>query len=400
MITRIILSLLLFAVPAFAQDSPVKINSADYPNLQAAFDAVPESGGIVHLAAARYEITEPLIVRTPETRLEGAGASTHIVNLNEEGKPALHIRPDAYAENQKTRLWRVQLGNFRISGNEKSGDGVLAEGIQEIFIHGLSVDHNGRHGINLTDCYEDPRVADSILTYNAEAGLNILHGHDIVVNANHFEENLDGLRCIDGFNLTCNANNFDDHLQHGIVIENTYGSVATGNMIEECNGIAIILDRDCYGITLSANVIAHDMGGGIDLRDASGCSVSANTFVLVHKFGIRVSEDSSRIAVSGNNFSNSYTGAGEHRRKLEHELAIQLDVGAGVVLEGTEDVVVSGNIFAGVDGKAVSCEGECKRISVTGNIVTDFGRRQEVDVAIDEPGDDASIVKDNIVSRP
>lgn len=394
-----IVLLLAFATFVFGQDAPVEINAADHPDLQAALDALPASGGIVRLAAARYEITEPLVVRTPETRLEGAGASTHIVNLNEEGKPALHIRPDAYAENPKTRMWRVQLGNFRISGNEKSGDGVLAEGIQEIFIHGLSVDHHGRHGINLVNCYEDPRVSDSILTYNKEAGLNIYSGHDIVVNANHFEENLDGLRCVDSFNLTCNANNFDDHLQHGIIIENTYGSVCSGNMIEECNGIAIILDRDCYGITLSANVIAHDMGGGIDLRDAWGCAVSANTFVLVHKFGVRVSKDSGRIAITGNNFSNSYTGAGEHRRKLEHQDAIQLDVGGGVRLEETEDVVVSGNIFGGMDGKAVVCEGKSERISITGNVVTDFGRRSEVDSAIDEPGDDASVVKDNIEHR-
>ena len=59
----------------------------------------------------------------------------------------------------------------------------------------------------------------------------------------------------------------DDHLRDGVVIENTYGSVVAGNMIEECAGTAIVLDRDCYGITLSANVIAHETSGGIDLRD-------------------------------------------------------------------------------------------------------------------------------------
>ena len=53
------------------------------------------------------------------------------------------------------------------------------------------------------------------------------------------------------------GNNLDDHLGDGVVIENTYGSVVAGNMIEECKGTAIVLDRDCYGIALSANVIAH-----------------------------------------------------------------------------------------------------------------------------------------------
>ena len=64
---------------------------------------------------------------------------------------------------------------------------------------------------------------DSILTYNALAGLQITGCHDIVLNGCHFEENQDAIRCIDGFNLCCNGNNIDDHLRHGIVIENTYG---------------------------------------------------------------------------------------------------------------------------------------------------------------------------------
>jgi len=28
--------------------------------------------------------------------------------------------------------------------------------------------------------------------------------------------------------------------------------VISGNMIEECAGAAMVLDRDCYGITISA----------------------------------------------------------------------------------------------------------------------------------------------------
>ena len=251
--------------------------------------------------------------------------------------------------------------------------------------------------MNLVNCYEDPRIADSIFTYNAKTGLNIAAGHDIVVNANQFEENQDGIRCSDSFNLTCNGNNFDDHLRHGVVIENTYGSVISGNMIEECQGLAMLLDRDCYGITLSSNVIAHDFEGGIDLRDAWGCAVSANTFTIVHKFGIRVGPDSGRITISGNNFSNSYLGDGKHKRKLEHDKKEQIDVGNGILLEKTEDVIVNGNLFGGMDGKAVTCTGDCERISIAGNIVSDFGRRKKVDTAFDRPSDEDSLVKDNII---
>jgi nitrous oxidase accessory protein NosD len=292
----------------------------------------------------------------------------------------------------------VQVKDLRLSGNPKSGDGIHAHGVQEIFLQGVSVDHNGGHGINLVDCYEDPRVNDCILTYNAAAGLNIVNCHDIVVNGNHFEENQDALRCVDSFNLCCNGNNMDDHLRHGIVIENTYGSVVSGNMIEECNGTAIILDRDCYGITLSSNVIAHHLEGGIDLKDAWGCAVSANTFVLAHKFSVRVSKDSGRLTISANNFCNSYMGGGADKRPKEAKTPMGIDEGAGILLQETADVTISGNNFGGLSTAAVWTEGKCQRVLVSGNIVSDCGRKLGKDKPLlDLESAENSIVKDNIV---
>jgi hypothetical protein len=287
---------------------PAVVDAVRYPNLQAAFEALPEAGGLVKLPPGDFELLTPLILTRENTRVEGAGAATHLINRNEEGQPALIIRPREYPRDRQARVWRVQLADFRVSGNPKSGDGVQAKGINEIYIHGLSIDHNGGHGINMIDCYEDPRIADSIITYNGKAGLNILGGHDIVVNGNQFEENEDAVRCIDSFNLCMNGNNLDDHLGHGVVIENTYGSVLSGNMIEECDGTAIVLDRDCYGITISANVIAHESGGGVDLRDAWGCTVSANTFTIVAQRALVIGPNSGRITITGNNFSNSHIG--------------------------------------------------------------------------------------------
>ncbi len=202
--TAILLFLCSFLPVSAEPNKAVLIDAADFPSIQAALDALPTSGGMVKLPPGTVEITEPLVIKTAETRIEGSGASTHIKNLNEEGQPALLIQPVNRATDKKARLWRIQLGNFRISGNEKSGDGIHAEGIQEIFIQGLSVDHNAGHGIALIDCYEDPRVSDSILTYNKKAGLFIDGCHDIVVNANHFEENQDALVCVDGCNLCMN----------------------------------------------------------------------------------------------------------------------------------------------------------------------------------------------------
>ncbi len=341
-----------FAQPPALPSARPAIDARDYPSLQAALDAVPEAGGVVRLPAGEFEISEPLRLRRGDTRLEGVGAATHIINANQAGEPALIVaHPDGAKVKKEDRLWRVNLANFRITGNEKSGHGIVATLIEEIFLQGVSVSYHGGDGVRLETCYEDPRISDCLLTYNKRVGLNILGGHDIVVSANQFEENDDALHCIDSFNLCMTGNNLDDHLNRGVLIENTYGSVLSGNMIEECAGTAITLDRDCYGTTISANVIAHN-GAGVDLRDAHGCAVSANTFTIMKKDALRIGPQSGRITVTGNNFSNSFLGDGKVKRREGDREA------GGLVLEATRDITVVGNLFSGLRPKAIELRGK------------------------------------------
>ncbi len=351
---------LLMASASWSFEPESTIDAKNYRSLQAALDAAVE-GSHVQLPAGTFEITKPLTVQVGDLRIEGMGTATHIVNKNTQGEPALILAPKGIEEDSSKRLWRVQLADFRISGSTHSGDGVKAVGINEIYIHGLSVDHNGGNGIHLIDCYEDPRISDSILTYNAKTGLRILRGHDIVVNANQFEENQDALQCIDSFNLCMNGNNLDDHLQHGVVMENTYGSVISGNMIEECQGYAIVVSRDCYGNTYSSNVLAHNFSGGIHFQDAWGCTASANTFTMDTPYGIVVESTSGRIAITGNNFSNAYIG-GKTKRD---------DAAGGIHLKGAKHITITGNIFTGLSTRAVLTEGDANGIVIQSNVMAD-----------------------------
>jgi len=361
------------------------IDAANYASIQAALDALPAHGGLVRLPAGTFEISEPLVINKPDVTFEGAGTATHIKNVNQDGKPALLLQHADGGKNRKQELWRIRLANFRITGNDKSGHGIEARRINEIFIDGVTVSNHGGDGIQLFYCYEDPRVSDSLITYNKGTGLNLIGCHDIIVSSNQFEENVDALKCSNGFNLCMIGNCLDDHLGNGVVIENTYGSVVTGNMIEECKGAAVILDRDCYGDTVSANVIAHN-GAGVVLKDAHGCAVSANTFTIMKTDAIRVEPASDRITITGNNFSNSYIGEDTVKRG-KNDLAA-----AGVVLHNTRDLAISGNLFSSVKPKAISLQGDAStRVLFSNNVLTD--------VTSDHGELKNSIVTDNLESN-
>jgi hypothetical protein len=359
------------------------IDAGRYPSIQAAIDAMPEDGGVVHLPPGMFEINEPLMVSQSDVLIQGAGTATHIKNVNTAGKSALILQhPDA-GDNRNAELWRIRLADFRITGNEKSGHGIEARRINEVFIDGVTVSFHGGDGIRLYLCYEDPRICNSLITYNKKTGLNAVGCHDVVVSANQFEENFDAVRFIDGFNLCMTGNCLDDHLGDGVVIENTYGSVVAGNMIEECKGTAIMLDRDCYGIALSANVIAHEETGGIALRDAHGCTVSANTFTIMGKDALNIGPGSGRITVTGNNFSNSYIGDSKVKREA-NDLAA-----AGMVLNGTTGIAVTGNLFSGLKPNAISLFGQASRhVLFSDNVLVDTsGEHKKLE---------ASLVKDNL----
>jgi parallel beta-helix repeat protein len=382
---------------AQAVTKPLTIDASRYSDLQAALNAVPESGAIVMLPPGEFVIDEPLVLATDNTRLQGSGAVTHIINKNEKGEPALLVK------SRNPQQWRVELSNFRVSGNPKSGDGIYMEKVQELFITGLAVDHNGRHGIHMNLCTENPRVAHCNITYNAQTGIYIYGGHDIVVNANEFEENQDALRLIDGYNLTMTGNNIDDHLRHGIVIENVYGSVISGNMIEECQGTAIILqapaspaNRHCYGFTIGSNVIAHNLGGGVELTGAWGCSVSSNTFTLVHKHAVYVGPGSGRITITGNNFGNSKGKL----VPLNPDNPWTFDICTGIVLEGTSDITVSGNSFCGLITEALKADAACKRLLVASNLISEVNMNaKSPKKAIDTGGARDCVVKNNLVTK-
>src|SRR5690606_17122115 len=126
--------LMCYLSPVLAQTNGSKaiIDAAKYPSLQAAIDALPVNGGIVHIPPGEYELSKPLLVTTENTRLQGSGGATHLINRNQQGEPAVIVKSG------KGDQFRVELSNFRISGNSKSGDGIYMEKVQELLITAMT----------------------------------------------------------------------------------------------------------------------------------------------------------------------------------------------------------------------------------------------------------------------
>ena len=253
------------------------------------------------------------------------------------------------------------LSNFRVTGNDQSGHGIEAVWVNELFIQGVTISYHGGDGIRCHFCVEDMRLNDSLITYNQGAGLRAQGNHDTIVSACQFEENLDGVVFTDGFNLTLSGNNIDDHLRHGVVIENSMGCLVSANMIEQCGGAGLVLARDAYGITVSANIFAQNFGGGVDLRDAHGIPMTGNTFVRCKQFGVRVSAHSDRSVITGNTFCDTWAGEGPRQIGARRDNP-NINEAAGILLEAARDITITGNSLSGLVTKPLTTTGECQRI--------------------------------------
>jgi parallel beta-helix repeat protein len=366
-----LLTLLTFLLPRLttAQDR-ASVLAADHPTLQAAIDALPEAGGIVHLPPGVLEITSPLLIAKGELTLHGSGSATTIHNLNEKGQPALILRSGKANPKHKERdepLWRILLSDFRLIGNEKSGHGIHALDCNELHLRSLTVTEHGADGIHMERCFENARITDCMITYNKATGLNLnVNNHDTVVAGNHFEENQDGLRSADGFNLTMSGNNLDDHLGSAIIIEKMMGSVISGNMLEQSQGWGIILDRDTYSTTISSNIFTNNAAGGIDLRDAHGCTISANTLARTPQNAIVVRKDSSRLTIAANTFANGYVGNNTilgNKNDPPHS--------SGITLENTRGLNINGNTFSTVIPAALTLSGTVSHCIFANNLLID-----------------------------
>ena len=256
------------------------IDASKYASLHDAIDALPDAGGIVNIPPGTYTISKTIWLTRDNTRIQGAGPSTHIVNANEKGEHALTLEHKDRPNEPLARLTRVEVADLRISGNPKSGDGIFVEGVKGLYLEGLTVDHHGEHGMRILDSFDGPRVVGCNVHENGFDGLYSLVSHDLTISANQFWKNRDGVSMHDSTNLSICGNNLRSQRRDGLVLDRVSFASVSGNALRGCKG------------------------RGIALRAAKDIVVSGNALVEVRGAGVKAGKDCLRILVGDNGFFN------------------------------------------------------------------------------------------------
>ncbi len=299
------------------------VSAADFNSIQEAVEALPASGGTVLIPAGEYKISDPITVKISDVSLIGEGAGTILLNTSENGKNTIEL-----LGSEEEPLWRVRVSGMHLKGNEKCGNAVYANHVNEISLSDMWIDYHGKSGIYLDYCYENPRIYDNNIAYNKENGVLLEGCHDIVVSANQMEENGIGIYGAGLYNATVTGNNIDDHIENCIYFINTLGSIITANMLENCKGKSVILDEDCNGIVVTGNTFR--MPGVLSVSRTKGVVITGNAFDASESTALEVME-SILVTVSGNIFS----GSGEGVNRIY-----------GMVMHNVKDVSISGNTMA------------------------------------------------------
>jgi parallel beta-helix repeat protein len=323
------------------------VSAGDYTTIQKAVDALPPEGGTVFIPAGIYKIIEPIIVKRSDVSLMGAGTGTILLNTSEDGKNTIEL-----IGTEEKPIWRVKVSDMHVKGNEKCGNAIYANRVNEISLSDMWIDYHGKSGIYLDYCIENPRVYDNNIAYNKEMGVLLDGCHDIVVSANQMEENGIGIYGNGLYNATITGNNIDDHIKNCIYFINTLGSIITANMLENCKEESVILDEKCDGIVVTGNTFR--MPGVLSVIKAKGVVITGNAFDCSGSSALEVKE-SILITVSGNIFS----GSGE-----------DVDRVYGMVMSNVNDVSISGNtIVKPLEGGIYILGDKNGYINITGNTI-------------------------------
>ena len=369
----------------------------------AALQKLVDTQGSVRLPKGRYRLTKTVTIALAKTGYVGiSGDGTAQLIMAGPG-PALHLvgTHDKSADpwNFKPEVWQDQrapsVAGLEIVGAHPEADGIEATGTMQLTARQLLI-RGCRHAIHLTKSNRNLIISDCNLYHNSGIGIfyDDVNLHQSNVIGCHISYNGGGGVVSRGGNVrnlqigTCDIEANHDAKGRpaanveldsaggsigevtitGCTLQHTHKAPGSANIRIRGAGKAESLVRRGGrantregNVTITGNVFS-DVEVNVEVRHARGVTISGNTFWEGFEHDLLV-EDSSNIAISGNNFDRNprylVNGNGLSEKN-------------GVVLRRVEDSGFSDNLVAGVHGHEASVDvTDCARLRLTNNSILD-----------------------------
>ncbi len=361
-----------------------RINAAEAGGLQAALDALPETGGTVFLPAGRYVVDRPVEKRLAEGQhlfLVGEGRASVLVNENREGRDLLRITgvvgswwPDL----------KITLRDLTLEGNCDSGDALVVEYPNDLLIDACFFMGHGGHAVYLKTQGTNVTCRDCWMR-DCKRGVCAENIHHLTLHGNQTRSRNEGQIQAEHLFLDRNCREVrvvNNHFAYGhaeaIILDGTAQHVISGNTIEgfpvgilarhdrerDCRditigsnyihyGCAIRLEGACNGFVIANNIITDAGDGGVVIAGAGGAgahAITGNVFrksVYAGQGGVALG-DSRGCTVVGNVFEDVLTtpaitagpGGGEHVISANNVTKAQ---GEQILITDAPECLVSGN---------------------------------------------------------
>jgi hypothetical protein len=396
---RSLLSLMVLTAVAAAQ-TLVGDGQADDT---AALQKLIVTQGSVHLAKGRYRLTKTVTIDLTKTGyaaisgdgtaqiiMTGPGPALHFVGNHGGSADPSTFKPDVWL-NQRAPM----VTGIEIIGAHAEADGIESTGVMQLTLDRLVI-RECHHAVHLTKRNRNIVINACHLYHNSGMGVFFdhvdLHQSNIVgchisynsgggvvsiggavrnvqigtcdIEANHAEKGPPSANVL----LDSTGGSIDEVAITGCTLQHTHKSPGSANVRILGGGYdASLPPRGGKGHTREGNVtitgnVFSDVQVNVEIKQARGVTVSANTFWEGFSHDLLI-EDSSNIVVTGNNFDRNprYLVNG-------YDLAEK----NGVVIMRTEDSIFSSNIVSGVWRKAAAVDiKDCRRLQISNNSVLD-----------------------------
>lgn len=276
----------------------------DEVEIQAALDALPDTGGEVKLLDGTYYIESSLVLDSYQT-LRGCGRNTILTTTTADLDIITATGGDS------TEKVGILIADLCVDGNA----GGVANDMAIIWtyvdyskISNCWLLNNGQYGIELITS-DSNIISGNTCQGNTQIGIDLYNSDDNIISGNTCQGNgWDGIYVDTSFNNTISDNIFQGNTDQGIYLESSDNTAVSGNICQG-NGKDGIFTTDSEHNTISVNTCQGNGNNGIKLDTSSNNTISVNTCQGNDWDGILIIESSLNNVISGNTCQgNDYHG--------------------------------------------------------------------------------------------